>query len=316
MMMARWLPLFLFATSLACTRTPATRGRYLYEVTCDGRVERFDTVEKKKTATFDLAKQPGAGGVVPFTEGMIEVCLAKDTKYDPAKSVFYTLTPTSLRAGPDATYSWRMLTFSVPELALVAQAPAGENLDNPPALQFEGGSVRVIPPEGPWPADMDLSAFAPDHGQIFNRTLEWSGTRYLLRLSERGGPTLAVADRASKSLARLNPPVNLDEVRVHLSPGGTHVLVEAMAQPVQYAPVTGKLTLYDSGTGQVVKQLDEPSIAGFYFHGMAPTGVALYQLPGRDDELVELGVVFPPEQVIVAALDDDFPPPASFFAEF
>jgi hypothetical protein len=312
-MLRSTLTLLLLIVSLGCARPATTRGRFLYEVTCEGNVTRFDTVEKKKTAEYELAKRPGVNGMIPISEGVLEVCLAKDTRFDPVKSVFYTLTPTSLELSAGLTRSYRVLTFSVPEIALVGQAPAGDALEAPPELELLGGIVRVIPPGSPSPADLDLSTFVPERRAVPNRTLEWSGARLLLRLSEGTGPALAVADRTSKTLVRLKLPIDLDTASVHLSPGGTHVLVEQLASSQQDAPATGKLSLYDAQSGDRIDEIDEPRIAGLYFRGMAPTGVALYQVPDRF-ELVNLGVKFPAEQIELPA-GRDYPLPSTFFAD-
>ena len=211
------------------------------------------------------------------------------------------------------TRSYRLLTFSVPELMLVAHAPAGENLETPPRLDLVDGVARVIPPNSPWPTDIDLSGFAPDHRPIPSQSLEWSGPRLLLGLIENGRDVLAVADRAAKTLVRLNSPIPLSEADAHLSPGGTHVLLNQRASAERYAPLTTKVFLYDARSGELVKKLDEPRIAGLYFRGMAPTGVALYQQPNRD-EFVDLDVEFSAEQVRLPS-GRESPLPATFFAD-
>jgi hypothetical protein len=146
----------------ACAHAPPLAGRFLYEVTCQTEAERFDTAEKKKMGEYDLATRPGAQGLIPTSVGVLEVCLAGDTVFDPAASVFHTVVPTHLEQSAAGTLSYRLLTFSVPGLALTGQAPAGSELSYSPELELTGGGVRVIPPDEPWATYVDLSTFAPD----------------------------------------------------------------------------------------------------------------------------------------------------------
>ena len=303
--------LLVLLACAACAHAPLQVGRYLYEVTCEAEVIRFDTVAKKKTSEYDLAKR--ARGLMPISVGVLEVCLAKDSVFDPVASVFYTLVPTRLEPSDTQTFSYRLLSFSVPEIELVGQAPAGAGLEYAPRLELAARRVRVISPDEPLATYVDLSRFAPDRRDLPNRIVEWSGERLLVMLRGKDTDVFAVADRSSWTLLRLQLPPGANFAHVHLSPGGTHVLYDEASGPGPYAPTTGRLAIYDTRTGGVVKELFEPRIVGLHYHGMAPTGVALYQDSVRD-ELVDLGMTFPAEAV-VAPTGAEYPGPAVFFAD-
>jgi hypothetical protein len=300
-------------TCAACAHVPPPAGRYLYRVTCDAELARFDTLEKKKTGEYDLARRPGAEGLVPIPVGVLEVCLANDAVFDPVASVFYTLVPTSLPEGAALTLSYRLLGFSVPGIALVAQAPAGNELENSPRLELTAGRVRVTSPNEPLVTHVDLSGFSPERRAVPNRIVESSGDRVLLSLSERHVLVFAVADRRTRNLVRMQNIPRTDHNSIHLSPGGSAVLVEEVSEPGRPAPKTGRLMIHDAVTGRFVKELYEPRIVGLFYHGMSPTGVALYQDSERD-ELVDLGMTFPAEAVIISPLAEFAATPA-FFAD-
>jgi hypothetical protein len=304
---------FLMVTCAACAHAPPPAGRYLYRVTCDAEIARFDTVEKRRTDQYPLATRPGADGLIPVPVGVLEVCLANGILFDPVASTFYTIVPTHLPRGDALELSYRLLSFSVPSITLTAQASAGNNLEHPPRLELAAGQVRVVSPDQPLVTDIDLSGFAPEHHAVPNRIIESSGERVLLSLSEKGTLVFAVADRRAKTLVRLQHIPRTDHNSIHLSPGGTVVLVEEISEPGRPAPKTGRLVIFDTGTGGIVKALYEPRIIGLFYHGMSPTGVALYQ-DSKRDELISLGMTFPAEAVVVSPLAEFAANPA-FFAD-
>jgi len=302
---------FLLVACAACAHAPA--GRYLYRVTCDAELSRFDTLEKKKTGQYELASRPGADGLIPFPMGVLEVCLANGIVFDPVASKFYTVVPTRLPKGDELGLSYRLLSFSVPGITLAAQAPAGDELEHPPRLELAAGRVRVISPDEPLVTDMDLSDFTPERHATPNRIVESSGERVLLSLSEKDALVFAVADRRAQTLVRMQSIPRTDHNSIHLSPGGTVVLVEEVSEPGRPASKTGRLVILDAGTGRFVKAFYEPRIIGLFYHGMSPTGVALYQDSERD-ELISLGMTFPAEAVLVSPLAEFAGNPA-FFAD-
>jgi hypothetical protein len=112
---------------------------------------------------------------------------------------------------------------------------------------------------------------------------------------------------------RMQNTPRTDQNSVHLSPGGTAVLVEELSAQGRPAPKTGRLVIFDAATGRIVKTLDEPRTVGLFYHGMSPTGVALFQDSERD-ELINLGMTFPAEPVVVSPLAEFMGNPA-FFAD-
>lgn len=309
----RFLIIALIVTCAACAQAAAPAGRYLYEVNCQAELARFDTVEKKKTHEYDLTKRPGVEGLIPISVGVLEVCLATDLVFDPVASVFHALAPTRVEPSADGKHSYRVLSFSVPGIALVGRSPAGNELDFPPRLALAAGGVRVIPPDEPWVTDVDLSGFEHHSRALPNRIVESSGTRALLSLIENGVSVFAVAERSSKTLVRLQNAPMTDLNSIHLSPGGTHVLVEEISMPGRPAPKTGRLVVYDARTGRAVKAFFEARTIDLFYHGMAPTGVALYQDSERD-ELVDLGITCP-AQAVVLSPHAEFAALGVFFAD-
>jgi hypothetical protein len=304
---------FLLVTCAACAHAPPTAGRYLYRVTCDAELARFDTFEKQKTGHYELARRPGAEGLIPTPVGVLEGCLANGTVFDPVASRFYTIVPSRLPQGDALTVSYRLLSFSVPEITLAAQAPAGNELEHPPRLELAEGRVRIISPDEPLVTDIDLSGFTPDRHAMPNRIIESSGERVLLSSSEKDALVFAVADRRTRTLVRMQNTPRTDHNSIHLSPGGTAVLVEELSEPGRPAPKTGRLVIFDADTGRIMKALDEPRIIGLFYHGTSPTGVALFQDSERD-ELINLGMTFPAEPVVVSPLAEFAGNPA-FFAD-
>jgi hypothetical protein len=244
--------------------------------------------------------------------GVLEGCLANGAVFDPVASRFYTVVPSRLPQDEGVTGSYHLLSFSVPEITLAADAPAGSELEHPPRLELAEGQVRVIAPEEPLVTDIDLSAFMPERCAVPNRIVESSNERVLLSFSENGARVFAVADRRTKTLARMHDTPRTDHSSIHLSPGGTAVLAEELSAPGRPAAKTGRLVIFDASTGHI-KTLDERRTVGLFYHGMSPTGVALFQDSERD-ELSNLGMTFPAEPVMVSPLAEFAGTPA-FFAD-
>jgi hypothetical protein len=240
-------------------------------------LDKLDTVENRKTASYDLAKLPGH---LPFPSaaGAFDGCLAYQAEYDPAASAFYTVAPVQASVKPDGTKDYRELELSIPDLRLIENIAAGSNLDAAPHLSFAGGETKLIP-SADWqpPADLDLSAFAPDKQPLGNQIIETSGDRVLLRIftAEPAQLSLAIADTRSKTLVRLQPVPATTVSNAHLVPGGSAVLIEevgGLPKPVK----TGKLDLYDAATGRSIEQLTSPTVREQYFLAISPTGKAIY----------------------------------------
>jgi hypothetical protein len=308
------LGLFLLASG-ACAHARPQGGRFLYEISCAAVVDRFDSIERRHTDHYDLARRSGDPPLVPAATGTLDVCLVNRPLFDPGASVFYAVVPTQGHPQSDGTLDYRVLAFSVPGINFVKQLPGGQRLDQPPDLTLgPGGIVRVSPTPAILRTEEDLATFGPARRALPNRILETSGDRTLLRLYDAdGAPIFAVALGESRTLVRLQGPIVTTAENVHLAPGGTHVLVEETALSGAKAVKTGRARLYDASTGAVMKTFDDPRIARLVFRAIAPTGVALYQL--HDESwFLDLGASFGPDAVARPVLED-FPAPVVFFAD-
>jgi hypothetical protein len=298
----------------ACAHVPPPAARYLYEVSCAAEVQRFDTLSRKKTAQIDLARHAGGGGGVPVVEGALEVCLTRQALYDASVSIFYTLVPTSVSASAGTRSSYRVLGFSVPGLTLVERREPGALLEEPPHLEWSTAKPRTIRVSAaPVQTELDVSTLGGANRKQPNRILEMSASRVLIELLGESELSVAVVDTAAKTLVRLKGlPLTASDA-VHLSPGGTHVLVEEVASSGTEPTRTGKLLVYSADTGLAVETLSDPALVGLYFRGITPNGLALYdKLDGY--RFVDLRMTFPAEPVSLPPISE-FPAPAVFFAD-
>ena len=112
------------------------------------------------------------------------------------------------------------------------QQDGGENLDTPPHLEFQLGTLKILRP-GDWTpkTDLDLSDYGPDMTRTPNQILEGSEDQVLLRLftGDDKQLVLAVADRKTHKLVRLQGIPTTVAPNVHLAPGGGYVLIEETA---------------------------------------------------------------------------------------
>jgi hypothetical protein len=299
---------------LGCSHAAAAKpgGRFLYQVSCSAKLDRFDTVTGRRTNAVDLARRTGKRPLIPVVAGALELCLANQVVFDAAAGVFYTLVPSQGTPRDDGTVDYRILGFAIPAITLVKELPGGSHLEHPPRLALGPAGVQAVAPaDGPRP-DEDLSGYAPEHRALPNRILESSGERLLLQLTAGPDVAIAVADRASRTLVRLQGPLPTVPDGVHLTPGGGQVLVEE-ARPGAQPARTGTLFLYDARTGARSKTLSDPAVARLVFRGIAPTGRALFDLL-EAYRFVDLGMTFPAQPVVRPA-HDEFPRPAVFFSD-
>ncbi len=291
------------------------RGAFLYEVTCEARVEKFDTGSAQRVGDYALAQRSGQPPRIPVTPGPVEVCLANRPTFDATGSILYVLAPSTGKA-TEEPIDYALLGFSVPALSLVSHAPAATGVDHPPQLvPVAGAPPRVVLASAWTPPSEALASFAPDHRDVFNEVLARSGHRTLVRLTlpPDGHDALAVADEATHVLVRLQSGAVPSREYVHLSPGGTHVVVEEASASGPRASKTGTLRVYSAETGRALKTLSDERIRSFHWRGASPAGVALFQ---HDDQawFLDLGVAFGVDQVETTTVDD-FPLPAVFFAD-
>lgn len=309
------------AANLAAAATPTMApGRYLYQLSCDGRLDKFDTEANRKVGDYDLTQRSGSPPLVPAAPAVLEVCLTNHPVFDGASSILYTVVPVELNAPSGASVGYRVLGFSIPEIVLVKRSPPSAALDHAPHLVLRPGADPQVMSETDWSARAEetLVDFTPDRRQLPNRVLETSGERVLLRLfATDGSPVLAVADRIRKTLVRLPALPAMTIEHSHLAPGGSHVIVEdtQVASPGSAGSIvkTGKVCLYDATTGTSVAEFSDPHVARLIYRGVSPRGHVLYQLDS-ESWFVNLGRTFPAIPV-VPVLADDFPPPTVFFAD-
>lgn len=275
-------------------------GRYVYVVTCGGRVDKLDSIEARKTQSVDLAKAEGNEHLIPAVQGVLDGCLSYQALYDGKASAFYTIAPVQAEPKADGTKDYRILEFSVPALRLVKSFPAGSNQQEPPHLRLIGADrePRAVPAAEWSPrTDVDLSDYGPEHSKSPNQILEASGGSALLRMftANPSELALAVADARKKTLTRLRSLPSTVAPDAHLAPGGQYVLVEETTEgekPVK----TGKLTLFDATTGTVLQELSNPAVKHQYYLTIAPAGKAIYH-SGEEYSFIALSKTVEPAQV-------------------
>jgi hypothetical protein len=286
-------------------------GRYLYVLTCDARLDKLDTVEDRKAASYDLAKLSGDPPIPAATDGL-DGCLAYQAEYDPGKSGFYTTVPLQASMKSNGTKDYRTLGFPIPNLILVYNAPAGSNWDVPPHLAVAAGAVKIFPGADWHPrTDLDLSTFAPDKQPLGNQIIETSGNRVLLRIftADPAQLSLAIADTYSETVVRLQSAPATTVSNAHLTPGGSAVLIEEVtgtSKPVK----TGNLDIFDAATGRFAKQLTGPMVREQYFLAISSTGRAIYH-SGETYSFIDLGHSYTSDTVTRPSTGSY---PAMFFA--
>ena len=298
----RALPVLLsFALQLPVICLPvqaATPGRFLYVISCDARVDKLDTITGRKMETYDLAKRTGKESLVPVVQGALDSCLASQAVYDRTASTFSTVVPISNEPKADGTKDYRVLSFSVPRMELVNHLHGGESLEAPPHLELQSGTLKILKPSD-WMAQtsLDLSAYSPNKTQTPNQILESSGDRVLLRLftTDDKQLVLAVADRRTQKLVRLQGVPTTVAPNVHIVPGGGHVFIEETGMGDK-PEKTGRLVLFDAVTGKEQKELNDSHIKDLYFLAVSPTGRVVYH--SNDNYwFVHLKMKFPPAPV-------------------
>jgi hypothetical protein len=207
----------------ACAHSPPT-GRFLYEVTWDATLTRYDTVTKRRTDTFDLTKRTGNTPWIPSAPKppqVLEICLTDHTVFDARSSRFYTVVPLQSTPRDDMKMSYRVLGFSVPSVALVSQMPAGNDLAYPPSLYLEpDGRVEVYQDSDTSGPDRGkLSSMIPGIAESEDIVEETSAARALIRSFADNHGVFGVADSATKSVVWLRSPLTTNYQYVHLAPG-------------------------------------------------------------------------------------------------
>src|SRR4029077_6928013 len=217
------------------------------------------TITGRKMETYDLAKRTGKESVIPVVQGALDSCLASQAVYNGTASTFSTVVPISNEPKADGTKDYRVLSFSVPRMDLVKQEHGGENLDAPPHLELQSGTLKILKPSDWTPqTSLDLSAYSPNKTQTPNQILESSGDRVLLRLftADDKQLVLAIADRKSQKLVGLQGVPTTVAPSVHIVPGGCHMLIEETGTGDKPGK-TGRLVLFDAVTGKEQKEFND-----------------------------------------------------------
>jgi hypothetical protein len=281
-----------------CLPGQTTTGRFLYVVSCDARLDKLDTIADRKVKTYDLAKQTGKESLIPIVLGALDSCLVSQAIYDSTTSLFSTVVPATNEPKTDGTKVYRILSFSVPGLELVKQWSDSESLNAPPHLELQSGTLKILKPSDWMPqTSFDLTTYSPDKTRIPNQILESSGDRVLLRLftADDKRLVLAVADRKTQKLVKLQGVPTTVAPNAHIVPGGGYVLVEETGTG-EKPDKTGRLALFDAVSGKLKKELNSSHVKDHYFLAVSPTGRVVYHLSDKY-QFIHLKMRFPPAPV-------------------
>lgn len=294
----------------------AAPDRYLYVLSCDARLLKADTRLERITTVVNLADRTAARRLIPQVRGVLDGCLTEQAVYDPHAARFYTVVPRQAESKDDGTKDYVVLAFSVPGNEPVGEIPAGDSLAAVPHVDIDlTGHVAVTDPTAWSPAtDWDLSGYAGVATRPRNQLLETSAARALLRIFAPGTDslTLAVADRAAKTLVYLDALPRTTARNVHLAPGGRAVLVEEVdSDATQDSAKTGRLMLFNAATGRLRATILSQRIKTMIFLAISPNGKAIYH---RDEDLafVNLGQVYAADPVLRPSAEGF---PGMFFAD-
>jgi len=128
-------------------------------------------------------------------------------------------------------------------------------------------------------ADIEVSDIIPG---VRGRILELSGAKALIEIYHGGDrrTLLAVIDQNQKTLTHISSDIETSPLYAHLAPGGMYVVVEEVS-PDNARKRTGKLVMYDSARGTLVRTIKAPGIASMYFQALTPSGQAVYGFVNR-----------------------------------
>ena len=261
----------LLAASLlaAVPGVPETPGRFLYVITCDGRLDKIDTLGSEKKVSVHLAERTGKLRLIPDAGGTLDGCLTYGAAFDARRSVVNTVAPVTAEPLPDGTRNYRALSFSVPGLELINSRPAAEHAALPPKLSLQQGELKIIP-DGEW---------SPPTFSAGTQVLAHSGLISLLRVftEDRRELVLATGDARTKAVVKMMDLPSTTALNAYLAPGGSMVLVEeTVAQRNGKAAKTGRIFLFDGMAGKPLRQLSDARVKTSYFLAISPNGRAMY----------------------------------------
>ena len=180
--------LFLLAWGLlaAAQDIPETRDRYLYVITCDGRVDKVDTLNGETSFSAQLAERTGKQTLDSRCGRHAQWLFNLTARPMTPKNLSCTRSLRSPRMPlPDGTRDYRALSFSVPGLELINSRPAAEHAALPPRLVLGQGEIKIVP-EAEWTPPV----FRPG-----TQVLAQSGPVFLLRVFCRRSRAIDFGDR-------------------------------------------------------------------------------------------------------------------------
>lgn len=273
----------------ACTqRQDPASERFLYVVNCVASVDKLDTQEGKRIATFNLAERSALVPLLASAASGLDGCIAERVAHDVAAKQVHVVVPTQTRLSANGSRDFQLLTFALPDWAFVSAQLAGNGLEDAPYLQRSADGALRVQPARDWTAvtEIDLREYKGAAQVSGNQIIESSGGVSLLRLftGEPNRLLLALADQSARTLTPLTDLPSTTALNVHLAPGGGFVLVEVTEPTGTPARRTGALRLYD-GSGKTVADLADEAVGTMSFLALTPNGLAIYHM-GSDYRFV------------------------------
>ena len=289
----------------ACNKPPAAPApspsqsvdatRFLYVVSCDGRVDKLDTRERKLLSSFTLSEKSGNPPAVPSLAsagGQIDGCLAQRIVVDHAGKIVSLIAPKDARLDASGMQDFQALSFALPSWTLTSAQPAGKAAVAPWLQTDAAGALQVLTdPPALSAAPLDLRDFKGAGKDVGGLTLQSSGDVSLVSLLLKDSTALAVglANTKTRTLVQLSELPQTTLPNVHLAPGGGFVLIELTTSATNQR--SGALRLYDS-TGKPVADLTDDRIPTLRFVAITPNGLAVYSDRAGAYHFVLLGKTF------------------------
>lgn len=280
----------------------AISARFLYVISCDGRVDKIDTREKKLVSSFALSErtertersgQPSAVPSLASAGGQMDSCLAQRVLPNATGTAVSLIAPKDARVDSNRVQDFQVLTFALPQWTLISAAPAGKSAVAPWLQQDGAGKLQVLADDPQLAAAaIDLREFKGGTSDMGGLLLQSSGDVSLLSLLFKDSTALAlgVANAKTRTLVRLAELPATTFRHVPLAPGGGFVLVEATsaAAPDQR---TGTLRLFD-GNGKRLADVTDERMRTMAFVALTPNGLAVYGDAAGAYHFVSLGQTF------------------------
>ena len=292
-----------FVLTACAAKQDVIGDRFLYVVSCEGNVDKLDTVTGKRVQSLDLVQRSGAPTVPPTTAaapsstGLPGICWARRVLQDVNAKLVYVVAPTAQRANSQDAYDFRLLTFSLPEWKLTNDSPAGSSLPDAPFISRDAKGAIALQTDAHQQSDLAFKEFNDYEGRgkfFINGIIETSGDVRLLSMHADTPDrlVLGVANTRTRTLKTLTELPSTTDAHAHLAPGGEFVVVELTKPKSDPVSRTGALRLYSAG-GEVIKNVSDESVSTMDFLALTPNGSAIYS--GRGEyRFVPFGLRFVP----------------------